>query len=1312
MADHQPLDASAPLWSDLAPVLLTPVRLETRYLLNTAPPVLAIRVVPDDIARYNFEPDLTAAEHAAGTAYWTACAEGADSTAAWVQVQNQLGDARGAWAVEVTRPDSTISDPGTRTTVQAASSLILPDYFTFSGLRDGKLIFQQDGFPLPADLFLGPDWSKLVGNSPDDPADQHPWTGASKWMIDLDEAVRIGMAVRVPLTGTATVTGTNLALDSITVVGVSSGSSADGADRLARTLQGHLYTSGLGYPPPGSPTNNTDATRSQWSSAPTMRSPDEVAAAIAAAAPGLGQPGVALADALGLADDLRPGVPGRRDLLAAPLGTQANDPHNLTERAHQVISTYYRTLTQGGRLTSDAIAAHFVSFVRAGGPFPVLRVGRQPYGVLPVTDLGTWTATDPPDVAGDVYRAVIKSALGLDALIGLSPHLSADPRQDEDPVLLGIFQRQPTATQLRALNDTHSVYGESMPPGTAPPFDPSVSVPFDLTPGPPADPGSPPSPPTWPLAAMAQHTFLGPLDPRIDTDLFSTPVPVLNDLCHQNGAYWAVQAYAALHWQGALLAAQGFLGTKGSDTTEWNGYTGAFETALQPLRDLEADAASDWSAVDTQVSAAVTALGQRPDAWATSVATARLQALRSTTATGIHLGMYGWVVDVEPLSPEARASESGWTLTPSAQHAVTACVLFAGAEAHNSTAFNIDLTSAQVRRAQTLLAGLRDGSTLEELLGYQLERALHDNHLDAAIAPLRNDYPLPVVPATGLPDAARTARLVVNGEAVRRDPNAEATIVSLLTAADRDAVHAIVKGLNDTVDAASDVLLAESVHHLIGGSPLRAGLTLDTIGKAGPPPQSLDAITTPTAAVTVTHNLALVVGTPDPNDASWFSGPLAARANLDPAAEAVAAWALGSSDDWRIDVTDATSHSVTSLTPTDLEISAIDLVAELTSPPDASALAARARAHLTAPAGSAITVHRTDGHGGPDAAALLVAAIRAVLVQAQPVLDPATILDPASDPTIGEGPDGLTTRVTEWWTSVYTALKSGGAATSVLPDLAKLGLQGARFDSPPSTLTQLINQWGNASDILADLPTATGAAGASARLTKLASTVRAAAGDWFTASTSIGPADGALPGGQPTSGASDDDVADWIASHTPMCAGVAALADLLMVSGACGAAGNPQWIVRQNLTADADGPWASPNNPGAWIGGSDTGGRSGIALTGLQVGDPASQTQTWVSIDHWSEALPFRFKVDTSPSDSTDEASPPDSTAGREHAAAVSLRFDSPDSRAPQALLLAVPPAPQRGWSRTDVQNAVQQTLLWTMARPVDGDDVPESNWS
>src|SRR5262249_61382434 len=33
---------------------------------------------------------------------------------------------------------------------------------------------------------------------------------------------------------------------------------------------------------------------------------------------------------------------------------------------------------------------HFIDYVRASGPLPALRVGRQPYGLLPTTSLSFW----------------------------------------------------------------------------------------------------------------------------------------------------------------------------------------------------------------------------------------------------------------------------------------------------------------------------------------------------------------------------------------------------------------------------------------------------------------------------------------------------------------------------------------------------------------------------------------------------------------------------------------------------------------------------------------------------------------------------------------------------------------------------------------------------------------------------------------------------------------------------------------------------------------------------------------------------------
>ena len=49
--------------------------------------------------------------------------------------------------------------------------------------------------------------------------------------------------------------------------------------------------------------------------------------------------------------------------------------------------------TSESPLTDDDIAwarSHFIDYVRASGPLPALRIGKQPYGILPVTSLNAW----------------------------------------------------------------------------------------------------------------------------------------------------------------------------------------------------------------------------------------------------------------------------------------------------------------------------------------------------------------------------------------------------------------------------------------------------------------------------------------------------------------------------------------------------------------------------------------------------------------------------------------------------------------------------------------------------------------------------------------------------------------------------------------------------------------------------------------------------------------------------------------------------------------------------------------------------------
>jgi hypothetical protein len=76
-----------------------------------------------------------------------------------------------------------------------------------------------------------------------------------KWMVDFNEAERLGMAVRLPLPATAGPPRITLLL----VFGVKrSLDSTASATRLKELIEAHTYTDGLSLVTQGTPTNNTE----------------------------------------------------------------------------------------------------------------------------------------------------------------------------------------------------------------------------------------------------------------------------------------------------------------------------------------------------------------------------------------------------------------------------------------------------------------------------------------------------------------------------------------------------------------------------------------------------------------------------------------------------------------------------------------------------------------------------------------------------------------------------------------------------------------------------------------------------------------------------------------------------------------------------------------------------------------------------------------------------------------------------------------------------------------------------------------------
>jgi hypothetical protein len=171
----------------------------------------------------------------------------------------------------------------------------------------------------------------------------------------------------------------------------------------------------------------------------------------------------------------------------------------------------------------------------------------------------------------------------------------------------------------------------------------------------------------------------------------------------------------------------------------------------------------------------------RLDAWRSGLVNYQLTAIRyggrdeQSVRTGLHLGAFGWLSGVRPegkvlteveLPPDLDAifnppgpvrpplvrdsTNGGFIQAPSMNQATTAAILrngfLANAAPGNPGTLAVNLSAERVRAALGAIEGIRAGQQLGALLGYQLERGLHDRHADAEvdrfIYPLRKAFPL------------------------------------------------------------------------------------------------------------------------------------------------------------------------------------------------------------------------------------------------------------------------------------------------------------------------------------------------------------------------------------------------------------------------------------------------------------------------------------------------------------------------------------------------------------------------------------------
>jgi hypothetical protein len=398
------VDAAYPNTRADTPLLLLPVRLETRYFNNSQE--LRVRIYPDQAHIDAHEPELTSDEIAAGSYYWhqrwpaaTAEAEATLGRAAFATLAAQFRPRRAAWIAFTTTPTNFSAPPRAAPPVfpalvqrphpwsRAAFASLLPNRWTLvATATDGREMFRKTTSAVPDRLNTGPDPADTtpVPTDAQGNATSLPIDPGMAWLVDFADAQARGMAVTITAADMAG--GFNLARDTIArlvAFGVNSSMTAtDAATRLETLLRAHAYADGLSLLRPGTPTNNGSENAGFDSSESQLIAAMDPMAVRPAAGAGIAK----LAAALGI------------DATAAHLDTCDGRDADPDIAGHMVNLLWSATLGQtldqlfDPQLTDADIAAArdmAVKWLRPGGQLPTLRIGRQPYGVLPVmTPLG------------------------------------------------------------------------------------------------------------------------------------------------------------------------------------------------------------------------------------------------------------------------------------------------------------------------------------------------------------------------------------------------------------------------------------------------------------------------------------------------------------------------------------------------------------------------------------------------------------------------------------------------------------------------------------------------------------------------------------------------------------------------------------------------------------------------------------------------------------------------------------------------------------------------------------------------------------
>lgn len=885
--------------------VLLPMRLETRFVEPDAVGgawTLLVRIVPDAVALDRHQRLATVAELDAVEAMWRASAGDVSTEVGarqWRVLAARTGPSRALWLARTFPP---VPEDGSFTISRPAE------------VREGLEVGQVAGLPDALELWLGRAGAapQRVAELPVVPAllrlaFPDPDSGETRWWTSFDEAVRAGLGARIDL-GPARPDD----IDVLYLVGLGDGDPAE-------LFAAHRDAGILGVLRMGTPTNSVDGEPA----ADLARDPEIWRQLL------LGGTEQVSSRLLDLALTGSSGA-----LLPLPA---ADTDHTVLDRA--LVMALWPVLwghalkdvwdlgdeaLDLGRWARDNLAPR--------GPVASLRIGDQPYGVLPVTALRGWTpgAADPPvearlaDVVLRLRAAWAQAAERAGTTTGASTQqlldrLSATPSSDRYSwrwqLPLQVMQTLSAAfgsgIGWLQLTDWWNETARAVLDGGVPPARAYATLgwPIDLA-----------------IPLVEADNIGMSLDDALNRllewpphqlaggrrELFD-PWPnslLLRLLVHALLVNAAEVVRAAERERGPFLEP---ITAPENEPTALAFWAEQFDPNF-----LRGDAVQEqWEASykgtallvgqsSTEIEHAfrfvLDTASHRVDPWVTGIAWRRLTELAGTAR--FRLGVYGWVDAPRPRPAGGPPQE--FLHAPSEPQAVTSAVLRDRAlfDAEPGR-WDIDLGSGAARLAEQLADEVRLGSHLSEVLGRAVERAVASR---PDVDRLRATFPI---------RTEHDGRRVCDGlrvlDMLRTNPDELSLTEPQL---------ASLAPLGEAVDTYGDLLVAGGVYDVVSGRTALAGAAMEAAAGLDAPP-TLDVLRTPRGGRTVGTTVVITLPdapAPAPVDAHTSPGALA-----EPSVAAfLAGLAPADGPDWTWTVLDEAGAPIDEVTLADLGLAPVD----------------------------------------------------------------------------------------------------------------------------------------------------------------------------------------------------------------------------------------------------------------------------------------------------------------------------------------------------------------------------------------------------